>query len=81
LPHIVYTSPNLIFVVSTQKITPTLADAQTRLREQVIPLEDKRMMAAYNIGTHLSKELIFHSENPITKRNIHMILVNEKLGF
>ena len=27
LPHIVFTSPNLIFVVSTKKIVPTLADA------------------------------------------------------
>lgn len=81
LPHIVFTSSNIIFVVSTQKITPTLADAQKRLREQVIPLEDKRMMGVYGSGTHLSKELIVHWENPIMGRKVHVLLVNEKLGF
>ncbi len=81
LPHIVYTSPNLIFVVSTQKITPTLADAQKRLYEHVIPLEDKRMQAAHGIGTHLSKEFIFHYEQPFLGRKVHVIFVNEKLGF
>jgi L-lactate utilization protein LutB len=81
LPHIVYTSPNLIFVVSTEKIMPTLEDARKRLREHVIPLEDKRMQAAYQTGTHLSRELVFYYEQPFTKRNIRVIFVNEKLGF
>ncbi len=81
LPHIVFTSPNLIFVVSTQKITPTLEDARTRLREHVIPLEDKRMMNAHGMGTHLSKELIFHFEQPFLGRKVRVLFVNEKLGF
>ncbi|TSC68853.1 MAG: hypothetical protein G01um101456_463 [Parcubacteria group bacterium Gr01-1014_56] len=81
LPHIVFTSPNLIFVVSTQKIMPTLADAQKRLREHVVPLEDKRMMAVYNVGTHISKELIFHYEHPMMGRKVRVLFVNEKLGF
>jgi uncharacterized protein (DUF1697 family) len=81
LPHIVYTSPNLIFVVSTQKITATLDEARSRLAEHVVPLEDARLMAAHNAHTHLSKELIFHWENPMMGRKVHVILVNEKLGF
>jgi L-lactate utilization protein LutB len=81
LPHIVFTSQNLIFVVSTQKITPTLADAQKRLVEHVVPLEDKRMIGVYGSGTHLSKELIFHSENPFMGRKVRVLFVNEKLGF
>ncbi len=81
LPHIVFTSQNLIFVVSTQKITPTLADAQKRLVEHVVPLEDKRMMGVYGVGTHLSKELIFHWENPMMGRKVRVLFVNEKLGF
>ena len=81
LPHIVYTSPNLIFVVGTQKIMPTLEDARKRLWEYVLPLEDARILAAHNVHTHLSKELIFHIENPMLGRKVRVILVNEKLGF
>jgi L-lactate utilization protein LutC len=81
LPHIVFTSPNLIFVVGTQKIVPTLADAMRRLEEHVIPLEDKHMMVAYGAHTMDSKIVIFKHENPMMGRKVRMILVNEKLGF
>ncbi len=82
LSNIVYSSPHVIFVVSTQKITPTLADAMKRLEEHVIPLEDARMKAAYGTGTQLNKVFIYHRENTaFTGRKIHVILVKEKLGF
>jgi L-lactate utilization protein LutC len=83
LPHIVYSSPNVVFVVGTQKIVPTLEDARTRLREHVVPLEDARMKAANGpgSGTKLNKEFIFHGEPTYTGRTIHVILVKEKLGF
>jgi len=81
LPHVTYSSPNLIFVVSTKKIVPTLEEALKRLREFVVPQEDARMMGLYKLHTNLSKELIFHAESPFNKRVIRFILVNEKLGF
>ena len=81
LPHIVFTSPNIIFVVSTQKITPTISDALKRVEEYVLPLEDKRMHDLYGVGTMLSKELIFRGENPKLGRKFHLIFVKEKLGF
>ncbi len=81
LPHIVFTSPNLIFVVSTKKIVPTLADGMKRLEEYVVPLEDKNIMAKYNIHTTLSKIVIFKRENPMMGRKVRLILVNEDLGF
>ncbi len=81
LPHIVFTSPNLIFVVSTKKIVPTLADALQRLEKHVVPLEDTHMKEKYGVGTNPSKIVIFNYENPIMQRNVRMILVNEKLGF
>jgi L-lactate utilization protein LutB len=43
LPHIVYTSQNLIFVVGAQKIADTFGEAMSRVRDYVVPLEDKRM--------------------------------------
>lgn len=81
LPHIVFTSPNLIFVASTQKIAPTLADALRRLEEHVVPLEDQHMKEVGYGGTMLSKILIFKRENPMMGRKVRMILVNEILGF
>lgn len=81
LPHVVYTSPNLIFVVGSQKIVPTLDEALKRLEAYVIPLEDQRMQRVYGMGTNLSKLLFFRAESPLNNRKITIILVNEKLGF
>jgi L-lactate utilization protein LutC len=81
LPHIVFTSPNLIFVVSTKKIVPTLPDAMKRLEEYVVPLEDKHMMEKFGVGTALNKIVIFKNENPRLGRIVHMILVEEDVGF
>ncbi len=81
MPNIVFNSPNLIFVVGGQKIVPTLADAFKRLHDYVVPLEDARLLEAYGMHTQLSKTVIFHKEHPMLGRTVHVILVNEKLGF
>lgn len=81
LPHIVFTSSNLIFVVSTKKIVKTFDEALQRLDKVVIPLEDVRMKSVYGVGTALNKMLIFKNENPMMGRKVHMILVKEDLGF
>jgi hypothetical protein len=81
LSHVVFSSPNLIFVVGAQKIVPDVAEGMKRLREYVIPLEDQHMQQKYNVHTALNKEVIFHGESPLNKRKIRFILVNEKLGF
>ena len=81
LPHIVFSSPNLIFVVSTKKIVPTLAEAMRRLEEHVVPLEDAHMKKLYGVGTKLNKVVIFKGESPYNNRTLRMILVKEDLGF
>ncbi len=81
LPHLAFTSPNIILVVSTQKIVPDLDEAMKRIREHIIPLEDERMMHAYKAHTAQNKTLILHGESPIMGRTIHVIIVKEKLGF
>lgn len=81
LPHIAFTSPNLVFVVGTQKIVPGMAEAMQRLEEYVVPLEDKHMQQKYQVNTFLSKILIFKGRSPFANRNITFILVNEELGF
>lgn len=81
LPHIAFTSPNLIFVVGAQKLTPNLDAALARVREYVLPLEDKRMKDTGMKGSAISKLLIFEREPSFMGRNVHIIFVNEKLGF
>ena len=81
LPHLVFTSPNLILVVGTQKIMPTLDVALERVRRYVLPLEDKRMKDAGMGGSAISKLLIFEREPTFMGRKVHVIFVNEKLGF
>ncbi|MEK7082237.1 MAG: lactate utilization protein, partial [Patescibacteria group bacterium] len=80
LPHIVFTSPNLIFVVGAQKIVPNLDAALRRLREYVLPREDARMREAGMGGSAISKLLIFEREPSFMGRKAHIIFVNEKLG-
>lgn len=81
IPHIAFSSPNVIFVVGAQKIVPTLTDAEDRLRSYVIPLEDARMKSVGMGGTKLNKLFHFFGEPSYTGRKIHVILVKEALGF
>lgn len=81
LAHVVYTSPNLIFVVGTHKIVPSLDEGLKRLEEHVIPLEDENMQQKYGMNTVLSKIVIFKRETAMMGRNVKMILVKEQVGF
>lgn len=81
LPHLVYTSPNLILVVGTHKITADRAEALKRLEEYVLPLEDARMKSVGMGGSYVSKELILNREQAFMGRKFHILFVNEKLGF
>ncbi len=81
LPHLVFTSKNILLVVGSQKITATLDEALRRLREYVFPLENERMKSVGMGGSIISKILIVEHEPQFMGRNFKIILVNEKLGF
>lgn len=81
LPHVVFSSDNLIFVASTKKITKSLPEAYQRLMEHVIPLEEVHMQELYGVGTFPSKIVTFNREAEMTGRKVRMILVKEDLGF
>lgn len=81
LPHLVFTSENLILVVSTKKIAPDLDAALARLKEHVLPLEDARMKSVGMGGSFISKLLIINREPSFTDRKSHVLFVNENLGF
>lgn len=73
-----YGAEHVIWVVGTQKITPTLEDAIRRVEEYSLPLEDQRMKSLGAAGSHIGKMLIFHDDRP---GRTTMILLREKLGF
>ncbi len=81
LSHIVYSSENLIFIVSTKKIVPNLESAMKRLEKHIVPLEDQHMKEKYGMGTSLNKIVIFKNESPMNARKIKFILIEEDLGF
>jgi len=73
-----YGGKNLIIVAGTNKITTDLDEGMMRLREHTFPLEDRRMKDLGFPGTVLAKIFIYERE---PTRNVHVILVDEKLGF
>jgi hypothetical protein len=82
LPAYAYTSHNVIWVAGAQKITPTLDDALRRIREYVLPLEDRRQRDLGNAsGSVIGRILILEREPPYLHRNLTLILVNQVLGF
>ncbi len=81
LPHIVYSSTNLIFVVGAQKIVNNLTEAMSRLEDYVMPLENENSKKKWGAPTSLNKIVIFKGENPYMGRKVRMIIVGESLGF
>lgn len=81
LPHLVFTSQNIILVVGTQKISPTLETSLARLRDYVYPLEDARMKSVNMGGSVIAKILILEKEPSFMGRTVNIIFVNEVLGF
>lgn len=81
LPHLVYTSKNIILIVGTHKITPDLSTAFERLETYVYPLEDARMKGTGASGSFISKLLIINREPSFSGRKFHILFVPEVLGF
>jgi LUD domain len=77
-----YSSAHIIWVVGGQKIVPSLEAALQRVREYCVPKVEEmaRGMGRPELGV-LGKVLIFEREMPYVSRSIHLILVNEALGF
>jgi acyl-CoA hydrolase len=69
---------NVIFVVGTQKLVPTLEAAHQRIYQYSLPLEDARAQAAYGQHSQVGKILEIHQELP---GRIHIVLVRQRVGF
>lgn len=81
LPHLAFSSPNVILVVGTHKIVPGLQDIEARMKDHILPLEEVNMQQKYGVGTQWNKTLILHNENPALGRTVRVIFVEEALGF
>jgi acyl-CoA hydrolase len=69
---------NVIFVVGTQKLVPTLEAAHQRIYQHSLPLEDARAQAAYGQHSQVGKILEIHQELP---GRIHIVLIRQQVGF
>ncbi len=69
---------NVIFVVGTQKLVPTLEAAHQRIYQHSLPLEDARAQAAYGQHSQVGKILEIHQELP---GRIHLVLIRQQVGF
>ena len=69
---------NVIFVVGTQKLVPTVEAARERIYEHSLKLEDARAYAAYGQNSFVGKILEIHQELP---GRIHVVLVRQAVGF
>jgi hypothetical protein len=77
-----YAARNVIWVVGAQKITPNLDEAVRRVREYVLPHEDKRLRDSTGgkMGSMIGKLLIFEREAAFLGRKISLIFVAQKTG-
>jgi hypothetical protein len=79
LPAYAYGSNHVIWVVGAQKIVKDLDEATKRVYDYVLPLENERAKAAYNMESSVDKFLVFHKE--VVPARITMIIAKEKLGY
>lgn len=75
----VFSAAHVIWVIGAQKIVKDDEDGKKRIRDYVLPLENKRMLQAYGMNSNISKVLIVNKE--VMPERITVILVKEKLGF
>jgi len=78
------TGRKVVFVVGTQKIVPTLDAALRRLHEFAYPLESARLRAASNNPdgkSTIANTVVLHTQGVLGVPKVHVILVNDVIGF
>lgn len=80
IPSYAYTSDNVIWVASANKIVADREAGFKRIEDYVFPLEDKRMQSVGYPGSAIARVLIIEREI-MPNRHLTLILVKEKLGF
>jgi hypothetical protein len=73
-----YAAGKVIFVAGTHKIVRDAAEAERRLKEHSLPLENERALAAYGFGSALLKVLHIRGDRP---GHYTLVLIREHIGF
>lgn len=73
-----YTAGKVIWVAGTHKIVRDAQQAERRLKEHALPLENERMLAAYGMNSALMKVLSIRGDRP---GRYTIILIREHIGF
>lgn len=83
LPAYAYGASHVIWVVGAQKIVTNMDEGLARINDYVLPLESERARKAYGLpesfNSQVSKLLIINNE--VAPERIHIIFVNQKLGY
>ncbi|MBI5798423.1 MAG: lactate utilization protein [Candidatus Yonathbacteria bacterium] len=80
IPSYAFTSDNVIWVASANKIVADRERGFKRIEDYVFPLENKRMQSVGYPGSTIGRVLVIEREI-MPNRHLTMILVKEKLGF
>ncbi len=80
IPSYAFTTDNVIWVASANKIVVDREAAFKRIEDYVFPLENKRMQSVGYPGSTIGRVLVFEREI-MPNRHLTMILVKEKLGY
>lgn len=80
IPSYAFTSNNVIWVASANKIVADREAGFKRIEDYVFPLENKRVQGVGYPGSTIGRVLVFEREI-MPNRHLTMILVKEQLGF
>ena len=69
---------NVILVIGTQKLVPSLEAARERIFQHTLELEDARAQATYGQHSYVGKMLEIRQELP---GRIHLVLVRQPVGY
>jgi len=83
LPH---AAKNVVIVVGANKLVPTLLDAERRMTEYCLPMESARcriVFASAGVkGSAINNTVLINTASPFAPpKRIHVVIVNERLGF
>ena len=73
-----YGAANVIWMVGAQKLVADEAEAIRRIHDHCLPLEDRRVRAAFGGHSYVGKILTMHGEEP---GRIHIVLIRRHVGY
>jgi L-lactate utilization protein LutB len=77
-----FSAKSVVVVVGAQKIVPTYSDAAKRTKKFTLAVESARVRVVYKApASNVSNFVAIRSGNPYAPNRIHVIIVNDFLGY